>query len=99
MQKYDKPDRKGKRIILERAIRRVMALGLWKTEAFSDEDYGKLVVKDFSGREIEKTVELALSLAEARQEALGVRHLQDVMDMQERFRCDFGGRDCRNYFS
>ncbi|KAL7923078.1 hypothetical protein ACQKWADRAFT_326354 [Trichoderma austrokoningii] len=99
VQKYDNPDTKSKSIILKRAIRRVKALGLWRTEAFSDEDYRKLVERNLSGREIEKTVELALNLAEARQEALGVRHLQDVMDLQERFRCDFGGRGYGNYFS
>lgn len=54
---------------------------------------------DLSGREVEKAVELALSLAEARKEPLGVRHLQDVMDIQEKFRCDFGKKDYGNYFS
>ncbi|EHK49105.1 hypothetical protein TRIATDRAFT_172361, partial [Trichoderma atroviride IMI 206040] len=85
VQKFETPDRKGKRIILERAIRRVTAQGLWKTEAFSDEDYEKLAENNLSGREVERAVELALSLAEVRKEALGVRHLQDVMDMQEKF--------------
>lgn len=54
---------------------------------------------NLSGREVERAVELALGLAEVRKEALGVRHLQDVMDMQEKLRCDFGRRDSRNYFS
>ncbi|KAL9489584.1 hypothetical protein ACSS6W_001861 [Trichoderma asperelloides] len=98
-QKYDKPDRKSKSIILKRAISRVTALNLCETETFSDEEYGKLVESDLSGREVEKAVELALSLAEARKEPLGVRHLQDVMDIQEKFRCDFGKKDYGNYFS
>ncbi|PNP39022.1 hypothetical protein TGAMA5MH_09248 [Trichoderma gamsii] len=99
VQKFEKPDRKGKSIILERAIRRVTGQDLWKTEAFSDKDYGKLVENNLSGRDVERAVELALSLAEARKEALGVRHLRDVMDMQEKFRCDFGRKDYRDYFS
>ncbi|KAL6910292.1 hypothetical protein GGI43DRAFT_427020 [Trichoderma evansii] len=97
--KYDEPDRRGKSIILKRAIRRATALDLGKTDTLCDEDYGKLVENDLSSREIEKAVELALSLAEARKEALGRRHLQDVMEMQEKYRCNFGGRDYRNYFS
>ncbi|UKZ86215.1 uncharacterized protein TrAFT101_002051 [Trichoderma asperellum] len=98
-QKYDKPDRKSKSIILKRAISRVTALNLCEIETFSDEEYGKLVESDLSGREVEKAVELALSLAEARKEPLGVRHLQDIMDIQERFRCGFGKKDYGNYFS
>lgn len=54
---------------------------------------------NLSGRDVERAVELALGLAEGRKEALGVQHLRDVMDMQEKFRCDFGRRDYRDYFS
>ncbi|KAK1245407.1 hypothetical protein MKX08_005036 [Trichoderma sp. CBMAI-0020] len=54
VQKFEEPDRKGKSIILERAIRRVTAQDLWKTEAFSDEDYGKLAENNLSGREVER---------------------------------------------
>jgi hypothetical protein len=99
VQKFDKLDRKGKSVILKRAICQIATQDLSKTEAFSNEDYGKLAENDLSGREVEKAVELALSLAEARKEALGLRHLQDVMDMQEKHRCNFGKRDYRNYFS
>ncbi|KAL7795153.1 P-loop containing nucleoside triphosphate hydrolase protein [Trichoderma ceciliae] len=97
--RYDKLDRRGKRVIFKRVIDRARALGRQEIETFSDEDWDKLVESDFNGREIKKLVTIALGLAEARKEALGVGHLQQVMDMHERFRRDSQGLDQRSYFS
>ncbi|KAM0257869.1 hypothetical protein ACHAQJ_004173 [Trichoderma viride] len=97
--KYDKPDKRGKRAMFKRALDRARVLGRWVVGAFDDEDYNMLVESDLNGREINTVVGLALSLAEAREEAVGVGHLQEIMDMQEQFRRDFRGMDQRSYFS
>lgn len=93
--KYDKLDRKSRRAIFQRLIDRTKAVGL-ETELFSNAHLDRLAGEDLNGREIEKLVTLALSLAGAKKESFGPGHLWQVMQIHGRFRRDL---DQRSYYS
>lgn len=71
-------------------IDRVEAFGKLAVEPFSDDDLNKLAKHDLNGREIKNTVGSAQDLAINKNESLGMRHIQQVLDIHVKF-----GRDLR----
>ncbi len=71
-------------------IDRVEAHGKLAVQPFTDDDLNKLAKHELNGREIKNVIGSAQDLAVIKGDALGMQHIQQVLDIHVKF-----GRDLR----
>lgn len=82
---------KAKKAIFKIFVERVRVLEKGGAETLTDGDYSDLARHDLNGRQIKNTVRTAQALAMNRGEALGMRHIQQVLDVHVSFERDLRG--------
>ncbi|KAG6004273.1 hypothetical protein E4U21_001285 [Claviceps maximensis] len=88
--RYEGLDSTAKKAIFQLFVDRVKAHGKLSVEPFFDEDFTQLAKHDLNGREIKNVIGSAQDLALNKDEALSMRHIQQVLDIHVKF-----GRDLR----
>jgi hypothetical protein len=89
--RYDHLDAKAKKAIFRMFLDRVHALGKLKLEDFTEDDLDKLAKNDLNGREIKNVIGSAQDLAVSKGEAMGMRHIRQVLDVHAKFGRDLKG--------
>lgn len=84
-------DAKAKKTIFKMFIDRVEAHGKLTVQPFSDDDLNKLAKHELNGREIKNMVGSAQDLAVTKDEALSMKHIQQVLDIHVKFGRDLKG--------
>lgn len=89
--RYDALDQKAKRTIFKIFVERVRVLEKADPTPLTEEDYADLAKHDLNGRQIKNTVRTAQALAVNKGEALGMRHIRQVLDVLVSFDRDLKG--------
>lgn len=89
--RYERLDGKAKRKIFALFLGRIRALGALAVEDLTEEQMQQLTRHDLNGREIKNVVSSAQDLAMSKGERLGMKHLQQVLDVHAKFGRDLKG--------
>ncbi|KAI0173188.1 hypothetical protein GGR52DRAFT_590370 [Hypoxylon sp. FL1284] len=89
--RYDYLDAKAKKAIFKIFIERARAVAGVDLMPFDDDDYAILARNNLNGRQIKNTVGTAQALAVNKGEALSMRHIREVLDVQQNFEQDLKG--------
>ncbi|KAI5861500.1 hypothetical protein GGS23DRAFT_611485 [Durotheca rogersii] len=89
--RYDDLDVKAKRAIFKIFIERARAVAGVDLMPFDEEDYTTLARHNLNGRQIKNTVGTAQALAVNKGEPLSMRHIREVLNVQQNFEQDLKG--------
>ncbi|KAI1134750.1 hypothetical protein F5Y05DRAFT_199591 [Hypoxylon sp. FL0543] len=89
--RYDDLDMKAKRAIFKIFIERARAVTGIDLTPFDEDDYTSLARHNLNGRQIKNTVGTAQALAVNKGEPLGMRHIREVLNVQQNFEQDLKG--------
>ncbi|KAI1101692.1 hypothetical protein F4804DRAFT_291653 [Jackrogersella minutella] len=89
--RYDDLDIKAKKAIFKIFVERARAVAGVDLNPFDDEDYTSLAKHNLNGRQIKNTIGTAQALAVNKSEALSMRHIREVLNVQQNFEQDLKG--------
>ncbi|KAI0880545.1 uncharacterized protein GGS22DRAFT_82777 [Annulohypoxylon maeteangense] len=89
--RYDDLDTKAKKAIFKIFVERARAVTGTDSTPFEDEDYTSLARHNLNGRQIKNTIGTAQALAVNKGESLSMRHIREVLNVQQNFEQDLKG--------
>ncbi|KAI0378864.1 hypothetical protein F5Y04DRAFT_141965 [Hypomontagnella monticulosa] len=89
--RYDDLDTKAKKAIFKIFIERARAVAGIDTMPFDEDDYTSLARHNLNGRQIKNTIGTAQALAVNKGEPLSMRHIREVLNVQQNFEQDLKG--------
>ncbi|KAI2633570.1 hypothetical protein GGS26DRAFT_51476 [Hypomontagnella submonticulosa] len=89
--RYDDLDSKAKKAIFKIFIERARAVAGIDLMPFDEEDYTSLARHNLNGRQIKNTIGTAQALAVNKGEPLSMRHIREVLNVQQNFEQDLKG--------
>lgn len=89
--RYDDLDTKAKKAIFKIFVERARAVAGVDLTPFDDEDYTNLARHNLNGRQIKNTIGTAQALAVNKGEPLSMRHIREVLNVQQNFEQDLKG--------
>ncbi|KAI1403656.1 hypothetical protein F4819DRAFT_450776 [Hypoxylon fuscum] len=89
--RYDDLDVKAKKAIFKIFVERAHAVTGIDLVAFDEDDYTSLARHNLNGRQIKNTIGTAQALAVNKGEPLSMRHIREVLNVQQNFEQDLKG--------
>ncbi|KAL7629827.1 hypothetical protein AAE478_001350 [Parahypoxylon ruwenzoriense] len=89
--RYDDLDMKAKKAIFKIFVERARAVSGIDLMPFDEDDYTALARHNLNGRQIKNTVGTAQALAVNKGEPLSMRHIREVLNVQQNFEQDLKG--------
>ncbi|OTA81268.1 hypothetical protein M434DRAFT_85617 [Hypoxylon sp. CO27-5] len=89
--RYDDLDMKAKKAIFKIFIERARAVTGIDLTPFDEDDYTSLARHNLNGRQIKNTIGTAQALAVNKGEPLSMRHIREVLNVQQNFEQDLKG--------
>lgn len=89
--RYDDLDMKAKKAIFKIFIERARAVAGVDLMPFDEADYTSLARHNLNGRQIKNTIGTAQALAVNKGEPLSMRHIREVLNVQQNFEHDLKG--------
>ncbi|XXG95191.1 Calcium channel yvc1 [Hypoxylon texense] len=89
--RYDDLDAKAKKAIFKIFVERARVVTGVDTMPFNEEDYTSLARHNLNGRQIKNTIGTAQALAVNKGEPLSMRHIREVLNVQQNFAQDLKG--------
>ncbi|KAI2468467.1 hypothetical protein F4781DRAFT_266076 [Annulohypoxylon bovei var. microspora] len=89
--RYDDLDMKAKKAIFKIFVERARAVAGFDLTPFDDDDYTSLARHNLNGRQIKNTIGTAQALAVNKGESLSMRHIREVLNVQQNFEQDLKG--------
>ncbi|KAI0110650.1 hypothetical protein F4776DRAFT_667525 [Hypoxylon sp. NC0597] len=89
--RYDDLDMKAKKAIFKIFIERARAVAGIDLTPFDEDDYTSLARHNLNGRQIKNTIGTAQALAVNKGEPLSMRHIREVLNVQQNFEQDLKG--------
>ncbi|KAI1092199.1 hypothetical protein F5B19DRAFT_483427 [Rostrohypoxylon terebratum] len=89
--RYDDLDTKAKKAIFKIFVERARAVAGVDLTPFDDDDYTSLARHSLNGRQIKNTIGTAQALAVNKGEPLSMRHIREVLNVQQNFEQDLKG--------
>ncbi|KAI1759795.1 hypothetical protein GGR53DRAFT_523588 [Hypoxylon sp. FL1150] len=89
--RYEDLDTKAKKAIFKIFIERARVVAGIDLMPFNEDDYNSLARHKLNGRQIKNTIGTAQALAVNKSEPLSMRHIREVLDVQQNFEQDLKG--------
>ncbi|KAI1206073.1 uncharacterized protein F4807DRAFT_453669 [Annulohypoxylon truncatum] len=89
--RYDDLDMKAKKAIFKIFVERARAVAGVDLTPFDEDDYTSLARHNLNGRQIKNTIGTAQALAVNKGEPLSMRHIREVLNVQQNFEQDLKG--------